>query len=88
MRRVTITRQVVTSSKTLRLEEVANASGLSVLLVALVVHRVAEVMRCRWIAEAVGLAMRLRRRDVGTVVGRGSVHGRLEWGTGFGGLSA
>jgi hypothetical protein len=85
---VTITRQVITSSKTLRLKEVANASRLSILLVALVVYGVTEVVRYGRIAQAMRLTIRLGRHDVGTVVGRGSIHGRLERSAGFGSLSA
>ena len=70
--------------KGLQLEKAT--SGLSVLLVARVVYRVAEVMRHRRVAQAV-LTVRLGRCDVGAIVGRGSVHGRLERRTALSGLS-
>jgi hypothetical protein len=39
----------------------------------MVLYRVVQVVRKRWVAHA----MRLRRGDVGAIVGSGSVHGRL-----------
>lgn len=57
-----------------RSEKVAHAVGLgqSVLLIGLVLYRVLQVRRQRRVAQAVGLG----RRNVGTVVSSGRVHGR------------
>lgn len=65
--------------KDLELEEVAHSSGLgdAILLVGRVVYRIVEVMRDRWVAQAVRLTVRLRRRNICTVVDRCGVHRRL-----------
>jgi hypothetical protein len=64
-------RQVV--SRRSNLKEVTHAVLCRTVLVGLVLYRVVEVVRKRRVAHAV----RLRRSNVGTIVGRGGVHGSL-----------
>lgn len=75
--RAIVARQIVNVVEGIQatlLKEVAHAIGLrNKLLVALVVYRVMQMSGKRRVTQTV----RLRRCDIGTIVGRGSVHGRL-----------
>ena len=67
-------------SRRSNLEEVTHAVLRRTILVGLVLYRVVEVVRKRRVAHAV----RLRRSDVGTIVGRGGVQGSLMTGAAVG----